>query len=57
MTKTDKLTLAVGLAGAAAITTGAALLHTAAGFIVGGALAMFWSYVTARAAANHAARS
>lgn len=52
MTLTDKITLAVGMGGAAAITTGAALLHTAAGWIIGGALALAWSYLAARAGAR-----
>lgn len=52
MTPTDKITLTVGLGGAAAITTGAALLHAAAGWIVGGVLALAWSYLAARAGAQ-----
>ena len=56
MTNTDKLTMAVGLAGAAAVTTGAALLHSAAGWIVGGAFALAWSYLAARAAGSQKGR-
>ncbi|WP_166726983.1 hypothetical protein [Crenobacter cavernae] len=52
MTRTDQLTLAVGITGAAAVTVGAALLHPSAGWIVGGAFALAWSYLTARAVAN-----
>jgi hypothetical protein len=52
MTSTDKLTLVVGLAGAAAVTTGAAQLHSAAGWVTGGLFALTWSYLTARAAAQ-----
>lgn len=52
MTNTDKLTLAVGLGGAAAVTTGAALLHPAAGWVVGGGFGLIWSYLTARAGAQ-----
>ncbi|WP_203525593.1 hypothetical protein [Crenobacter caeni] len=52
MTNTDKLTLAVGVAGAAAVTTGATLLHPAAGWVTGGLFALTWSFLTARAAAQ-----
>ncbi|MDE1714929.1 hypothetical protein PWG14_20790 (plasmid) [Chromobacterium amazonense] len=55
MTPTDKATLAIGLLGAGAVTTGAALLHPAAGWIVGGLFGLAWSYLTARAAARGAA--
>lgn len=54
MSNTDKATMLVGLAGAAAVTTGAALLHSAAGWIVGGGFALVWSFMTARAAARGA---
>lgn len=50
MTRIDQLTLGVGVAGAAAVTVGAALIHPSAGWIVGGAFALAWSYLTARAA-------
>ncbi|MCD0492330.1 hypothetical protein ACPRNU_23870 [Chromobacterium vaccinii] len=55
MTTTDKATMAVGLLGAGAVTTGAALLHPSAGWIVGGVFGLAWSYLTARAAARGAA--
>lgn len=48
----DKLTLSVGLVGAASVTVGAALLHPAAGWIVGGTFALTWSYMTARGVAK-----
>lgn len=52
MSKLDIATLLVGITGAAAVTTGAALLHPAAGWISGGCFALVWSYRTARAAAQ-----
>lgn len=52
MTNTDKLTMIVGTAGAVAVTTGAALLHPAAGWVVGGLFALAWSFLTAKAAAT-----
>ncbi|WP_375058407.1 hypothetical protein [Zobellella sp. DQSA1] len=42
----------VGLAGAAAIAFGAWLLTPAAGFIVGGGLAVFWSWLMAKSMAK-----
>lgn len=56
MTNIDKLTLTVGLGGAAAVTTGAELLHPAAGWIVGGLFALAWSYFAARAAGGQKGR-
>lgn len=52
MSNADRITLLVGLGGAVAVTTGAALLHTAAGWMMGGAFALCWSYLTARAGAR-----
>ncbi|WP_193430972.1 hypothetical protein [Chromobacterium sphagni] len=50
MNKLDYLTLLVGLAGAAAVTVGMALLHAAAGWVVGGGFGLAWSWMTARSA-------
>jgi len=52
VSKLDIATMLVGLCGAAAVTTGAALLHPAAGWVCGGSFALVWSYRTARAAAQ-----
>ncbi len=49
MSASDKFSLAIGLAGAASVTTGAALLHPAAGWITGGGFALAWSYLMAKA--------
>jgi hypothetical protein len=56
MTATDKLTLVVGVAGATAVTVGAALLHPSAGWVTGGLFALAWSFLTARAAAGQKER-
>ena len=52
MTRTDQMTLAVGMAGAVAVTVGVALFHPAAGWIAGGAFALAWSWLQARSAAR-----
>lgn len=52
MTRNDLRTMLVGVAGAAAVTIGMALLHPAAGWISGGVFALAWSLLAAQAAAR-----
>lgn len=48
------LVFIVGLLGAAAVSYGASLMYLPAGFVVGGLLALIWSFMAARALAFNA---
>lgn len=56
MSRTDLLTLCVGLAGAGAVTYGVGQCFAPAGWVVGGLFGLAWSYLTARGAAGRGGR-